>query len=58
MKKHRGKVNSPCANAFAQQKHFTAQTRRGDGVGRSACTGWEVRGAVALTGKARWERLR
>ena len=23
-----GEVNSPCANAFAQQKHFTAQKRR------------------------------
>ena len=23
-----GEINSPCANAFAQQKHFTAQKRR------------------------------
>ena len=28
-----GEVNSPCANAFAQQKHFTAQKRRGERSG-------------------------
>jgi len=26
--KAQGQVNCPCANAFAQQKHFTAQKRR------------------------------
>lgn len=28
IEKHRGQVNCPCANAFAEQKHFTAQKRR------------------------------
>jgi hypothetical protein len=28
-----GEVNSPCANAFAQQKHFTAQKRRRGRIG-------------------------
>ena len=49
-----GEVNSPCANAFAQQKHFTAQKRRGNGVGRSACADWECAALLPRSGKARW----
>ena len=49
-----GEVNSPCANAFAQQKHFTAQKRRGNGVGRSACADWECAALLPRSGNARW----
>ena len=34
--KAQGQVNCPCANAFAQQKHFTAQKRRGAAAPRAA----------------------
>ena len=50
-----GEVNSPCANAFAQQKHFTAQKRRGTvwvgvpapiGSARRSCRGAAMRDGV------------
>ena len=42
-----GEINSPCANAFAQQKHFTAQKRQRGRSGSECLRRLRVRGAVA-----------